>query len=60
MSCDHLVCAICAGPVVEGRCGTCRAARADLHGAPFGLTPQVLVLLVALLTALSVLGAHLR
>ena len=60
MSCDHLVCAVCAGPVIEGRCGTCRAARAQLHASPFTLTPHLLVLLIALLTALSVLAASLR
>ena len=31
MSCEHLICAQCAGPVAEGRCVVCRAARADLH-----------------------------
>ena len=31
MSCEHLVCAQCAGPVAEARCPVCRSARADLH-----------------------------
>lgn len=52
MTCDHLVCANCAGPVSEGRCAVCRAERARLHqDNPFAsLTPATLIaLLVALL-----------
>ncbi|WP_405729515.1 hypothetical protein OG607_28565 [Streptomyces sp. NBC_01537] len=52
MTCDHLVCANCAGPVSEGRCSVCRAERARLHqDNPFAaLTPATLLaLLVALL-----------
>ncbi len=30
MSCEHLICAHCAGPVVEGRCPVCREARAHV------------------------------
>ena len=50
MSCEDLVCARCAGPVVQGHCSTCREARAEVHH-PFGLgRPQLVALLVALLS----------
>jgi hypothetical protein len=49
MSCDHLICARCANPVIDGRCATCRAAKAELHGSP--VQPQT-VLLIALILAL--------
>lgn len=56
MSCEHLVCAACAGPVDEGRCPVCRAARAQFHHHGFaGLPPALLVVLVAL-TALALLA----
>ena len=38
MSCEHLVCAQCSGPVAEGRCVVCRAARTDLHSHGAGLS----------------------
>ncbi len=61
MTCEHLICAVCAGPVVEGRCGTCRLSRAHVHGpTPFSLSPQLLAGLVALLTLLFLLVAHVR
>ena len=41
MSCEHLVCASCAGPVDEGRCPTCRAAHASLHPHGPTLSPQL-------------------
>jgi ferredoxin len=55
MSCEHLVCASCAGPVVEGRCPVCRASRSEVHshGGAFGLSPQTIV--AALVVALVVL-----
>ncbi len=62
MSCEHLVCANCAGPVVEGRCSVCRAARDHVHHhGPAGLSPQlllavVLLLLLVLLIATRVLA----
>jgi predicted amidophosphoribosyltransferase len=51
MSCEHLICARCAGPVVEARCPACRAARAEVHHHHhLGLsTPLLIALLVALL-----------
>ncbi|GAC1324070.1 MAG: hypothetical protein NVSMB13_04920 [Mycobacteriales bacterium] len=60
MSCQHLVCASCAGPVDEGRCPTCRASRAHVHGTDgTALSPQLLALLAALLLLLLVVTQHL-
>ncbi len=56
MSCQHLVCAACAGPVDEGRCPTCRAARAHLHASP-GVAHQALAALAALGVLLALLVA---
>ena len=53
MSCEHLVCASCAGPVVEGRCAVCRASRAHVHShGVSGLSPQVVLALVVLAIAI--------
>ena len=38
MSCEHLICAQCAGPVAEGRCPVCRAAKSDLHHHTHGIS----------------------
>jgi len=56
MSCEHLICAQCAGPVAEARCPVCRAARSDLHHHTHGISiPQVvLLLLLALAVAIAV------
>jgi hypothetical protein len=56
MSCEHLICARCAGPVVEGRCTACRAARAEVHhpGLLGGVSP---ILIGALILALTLLIA---
>ena len=61
MSCEHLICAHCAGPVVEGRCPACREARAHVHHGHGGLTPQLviaaaLILLLGLLIVTRVIG----
>jgi uncharacterized paraquat-inducible protein A len=60
MSCEHLICAQCAAPVVEGRCPVCRAARAQVHRHSPGLSvPLLLAGLVALLLlTLAVRLAH--
>jgi hypothetical protein len=58
MSCEHVICASCAGPVVEGRCPTCRTARAHIHHTPLVTTPQLVAALVAVLVALALM-AHL-
>lgn len=60
MTCENLVCAVCAGAVVEGRCATCRTSRAHVHQASFQLTPQVVALLIALLTVFTLLAANAR
>ena len=50
MSCEHLLCAQCAGPVVEGRCPACQLARAQVHRRSPGLSlPLLLAALLALL-----------
>jgi len=56
MSCEHLICAQCAGPVSEGRCPVCRTARSDLHHHAHGVSIPyaVLLLLLALAVALAV------
>jgi hypothetical protein len=60
MCCEDLVCARCAGSVADGRCPTCRAARAELHhhSGGFTLSPQVVAVLLLVLTALALLAAH--
>jgi hypothetical protein len=56
MSCEHLICAQCAGPVAEGRCPTCRLARDQVHH--HGHTPSIqLILAVLLVLALLALAA---
>ena len=42
MSCEHLICAQCAGPVVEGRCPACRASRDHVHQHS-GASPQLII-----------------
>jgi hypothetical protein len=57
MSCEHLICAQCAGPVAEGRCPVCAAARARVHhhSGPGRTVPLIaLALLVLLLMMLEV------
>ena len=61
MSCEHLICAHCAGPVVEGRCPACRSARQEVHHHHSGARPEliiaaILVLSVLLLLALKLAG----
>jgi hypothetical protein len=57
MSCEHLICAQCAGPVVEGRCPACRAARQQVHhhwvASPQLLITAILVLAILLLLAVQ-------
>jgi len=60
MSCEHLICAQCAGPVAEARCPVCRAAKSDLHhhgptiSIPYALA--ILLLATAVLLAIQHLG----
>jgi hypothetical protein len=59
MSCEHLICARCAGLVVEERCEACRAAKAHVHHSQPNLgLPLALIALVAAL--LLVLAFHLH
>jgi hypothetical protein len=54
VSCEDLICAQCAGPVVEARCPACQAARAQVHHHSHLSKPLILaILLVLLLVALS-------
>jgi hypothetical protein len=59
MSCEHLICAHCAGPVVEGRCPVCRAARTQVHHhGPGGLSPQLLIAAALILLLGLLIAAH--
>jgi hypothetical protein len=59
MSCEHLICAQCAGPVVEARCPACREARAHVHHHPAGLSlPLITAALVALLLIMLIMHMH--
>jgi hypothetical protein len=60
MSCEHLVCANCAGPVDEGRCPVCRAAHAQFHQQNnSGIQPAALfAVIVAVAIVLLMLGLH--
>jgi hypothetical protein len=60
MSCEHLICARCAGPVVEARCPACQQARAQMHHHSSGLSLPLIVavVLALLLLALSIQLAH--
>jgi predicted RNA-binding protein with PUA domain len=56
MSCEHLICANCNGPVVEGRCPACREAREHVHRHPSGVSPQILIA-VALILLIGLIAA---
>ena len=60
MSCEHLICAQCAGPVVEGRCPACQLARSQVHRRSPGLSVPLLVaaLLALLLLTLFLQPTH--
>jgi len=60
MSCEHLICAQCAAPVVEGRCPACQLARAQIHRRSSGLSLPLLLaaLAVLLLLTLALQLAH--
>ena len=58
MSCEHLICAQCAGPVVEGRCPACRAARDHVHHQHFSATPQLIVAALLALAVVLLLVVH--
>jgi hypothetical protein len=58
MSCEHLICAQCAGPVSEGRCPACRAARSHVHHGGHGFTVPYALALLLLLIALMIALQH--
>jgi hypothetical protein len=60
MSCEHLICAQCAGPVAEGRCPVCRAAKSHVHhGIRAATVPYALaILLLALALILAMQHLH--
>jgi hypothetical protein len=60
MSCEHLICAQCAGPVAEGRCTVCRAARADLHAHGPGLPVSAVLIIGVVLLLLVALALNLH
>lgn len=59
MSCEHLVCAQCAGPVAEGRCPACRTARAHVHHDTHGPSVQLILAALLVLTLLTLAATHL-
>jgi hypothetical protein len=60
MSCEHLICARCAGPVSEARCPACAAARAQVHhhSSGIGIPLAAAILLILLLLMLAVQLTH--
>jgi ferredoxin len=58
MSCEHLICAQCAGPVVEGRCPACRAARDHVHHQHSFISPQVIIAAILALIFVLLLAVH--
>ena len=59
MSCEHLICAQCAGPVVEGRCPACRASREHVHHQHAGASPQLIIAAILVLSILLLLAMRL-
>ena len=60
MSCEHLICAQCAGPVAEGRCPVCAAARERMHHHHHAMPGMTLAaaVLIALLLMLALHVVH--
>jgi ferredoxin len=59
MSCEHLICAQCAGPVAEGRCPTCRESRAHVHHETHGLSIQLIMVTLLVLAVLALAATRL-
>jgi hypothetical protein len=57
MSCEHLICAQCGSPVVEGRCPACRAARQQVHHHSMA-GPQLLIAAILVLAFVMLLAMH--
>jgi hypothetical protein len=55
MSCEHLICAACAGPVEQARCPVCRAARAQVHHHGIASVPPAVIVAIVSLIALALL-----
>jgi hypothetical protein len=59
MSCEHLICAHCGGPVIEARCPACRESKAHVHHHnQFTLSPQLLIAAVLILLLGLVIATH--
>lgn len=59
MCCDHMLCASCARPVAEARCGVCRLARSQLHQSQPVPLAALVAIGVVLLALMALLGNHL-
>ncbi|HEY5017657.1 MAG TPA: hypothetical protein VIJ82_25250 [Streptosporangiaceae bacterium] len=59
MSCEHLICAQCAGPVAEGRCPVCRLSRQHVHESGHGPGLPLLLAAVLVLALLGLAAMHL-
>jgi hypothetical protein len=59
MSCEHLICAQCAGPVAEGRCPSCRLSREHVHRDNHGLALQLVLAAALVLVLLGLAAMHL-
>jgi hypothetical protein len=56
--CERLMCAACAGHVVDARCAVCAAAKARVHGDVLAVrVPEWLAVLAVLLVTLALLLA---
>lgn len=58
MSCEHLICAHCSHPVVEGRCASCRVARDEMHRHGPVIPPAFVLAGLILLFALALALRH--
>jgi uncharacterized paraquat-inducible protein A len=59
MSCEHLICAQCAGPVAEGRCPVCRSSRDHVHQSSHGPSLPLLLAAALVLVLLGLAALHL-
>ena len=59
MSCEHLICAQCAGPVAEGRCPACRMPGPKCITTRHGPSVQLIVVVLLVLALLTLAGTHL-
>jgi hypothetical protein len=59
MSCEHMICARCLGPVVEARCPTCRMARAEVHHHGMSGSQAAILIALVLIFALTLALRHL-